>query len=289
MMKSTLPRQLLDTSKVFLDSNGIYISKNLLSEDASTSKEIWEGIYDYSVDVLVEDLKKFNKDKLEDHLSYIDKYGNFNSDSVYLEIGCGPAYIGNYLATTKNCYFVGIDINYSMLLVLKEYFDSIGFEKYFLIHGEIIDIPLLDSSVDFIYGGGVIEHVSNTSKVLKESYRILKPLGVSFNTVPSLNLWWIFRFFRNIPSVPFARQLFEFIHIKLLRNFVLNKFYGYELSFTVPQLRQLHLSNGFAEVVVTPFAFHPSVSKLSNKLLRRIYFFLQGNVYTAIYLACARK
>lgn len=289
-MEKNVLLKLIDPTKTTIDSNGIYVTNKILSTEASASKKVWENIYSYSLKTLIKDLQEFTKDKLNDHLFYIDNCYSFNPSTIYLEIGCGPAYIGNYLAANTNCYFVGIDINYPMLITLKEYFDSVGFDKYILIHGDIFNIPIKDSTVDFIYGGGVIEHISNTVEVLKESHRILKPSGISFNTVPAMNMWWFLRFFRNIPDLPVLRQVFEYIHIKLLHNIILNKFYGYELSFTINKLRKIHLESGFSKIKITPFAFHPSTNKLRNRILRNLYFYFQKNsLTTAIYLVCARK
>ena len=174
-------------------------------------------------------------------------------------------------------FYIGIDFNYQMLLTVKKYFENKGFKKYLLIHGDIKNMPIKDSSIDFIYGGGVIEHFPNTDIVLKELHRVLKINGVSFNTVPCFNFSWIaLRSFANIPSAPaLLKKVFEYIHIKILKNTILDKFYGYELSFTRNSLRKLHESNGFKNIIIGPFTCHPSIRKLRNPILRKLYFNVQ--------------
>ncbi len=277
-------------SKFFYDNEEILTSSSKFQNEIKTSKEAWEKIYNFNLKELKKDREDFDNNKLKDHIRYIEKYYKFTKDTIYLEIGCGPSYIGEYIMQKYNSYFIGVDFNYQMLLILKRYFDEKGYEKYFLIHSDINKMPIKDNSVDFIYGGGVIEHFSDTNHILTESYRILKPNGVSFNTVPAFNLWWILRFYNNIPSLPILKSLFEFIHSKIFKNKILKKYYGYELSYTKPQLINLHKKNGFRNISVEPFAFHPSINKLKNKFLRSLYFKIQKNYLTAaVYLVCGKK
>ena len=126
--------------------------------------------------------------------------------------------------------------------------------------------------------------------ILKESYRVLKLEGVSLNTVPAFNLWWVFRFFNNIPDIPVIRQILEYIHINILKGKVLERYYGYELSFTPYKLKELHRHNGFNDIVVSSFAFYPSEKKMKNNFLRRIYYILQNNIFTgAVYMVYGKK
>lgn len=277
-------------SSARMDDNGIMIFNENFENEIQTSKESWEKIYDYDLNYLIKDRDDFDKNKLADHFRYISKYFNFCEDTVYLEIGCGPAYIGDYIMNTFDSYFIGVDFNYDMLLTLKNYFKKKGYKKFLLAYGDINNMMIKDNTIDFIYGGGVIEHFSNTNHIVKELYRILKPNGISFNTVPAFNLWWPLRFYNNIPSHQFLKKIFETIHIKILKNRVLENYFGYELSFTKRKLILLHEENGFKDIHVEPFAFHPSTSKLKNNTLRNLFYKTQSNRLTAaVYAACGKK
>ena len=185
---------------------------------------------------------------------------------------------------------MGIDFNYEMLVTLKHYFDEKGYKKYILICDDINNMPLKDNSVDFIYGGGVIEHFKDTNNILKESYRVLKTGGVSFNTVPAFNLWWILRFYNNIPDILILRQILEFIHLKLLKGQILERYYGYELSYTLCRLKKLHQYNNFREIKASSFAIHPSQDKSINPILDNVYYILQNNIFTgAVYMVYGKK
>lgn len=272
--------QLIDKTKAKLDKNGIWKTSLGLSEEVALSKKVWDNIYNYGIKTLEKDIKKFNKTKLQDHLKFILKSYDFTDKTVYLEIGCGPSYIGEYLLKTYNCYFIGVDLNYEMLVTLKKYLDSKGYKKYILIHADINQLPIKNETIDYIYGGGVIEHLPDTKHILKELYRVLKKGGVSFNTIPAFNLWWLIRFYNNIPSLPGLKQLFEFIHIKVLKEKILSKYYGYELSYIPIQLWSLHNELHFKHIHTGPFTINPDPKKLHNLALATVYRILSSNILT---------
>ena len=279
----------LDLSKVYLDENGIYRAHELnLKNELLISQKAWEGIYDHDLEALESDRLDFDDNKLFDHVEYIDKTYRFNDSSIYLEIGCGPAHIGEYVMKKYNSIFVGVDFNYKMLVTLKKYFDLKGYDKYILIYSDINEMPILNNSVDYIYGGGVIEHFSDTNHILAECYRCLKCEGILFNTVPAFNISWIRRFYNNIP-VNF-KKLFEFFHLKLLRGRILEKNYGYELSYTKNNLYKLHKKNGYKDIRISSFAFHPSGLKFKNVFLREfLYRMIKIRLLSPIYYVVAKK
>lgn len=282
--------KLVDTRNATIDASGIVVvNDDYGRKDIAVSKAAWEHIYSFSDDDLQKDRADFDTNKLKDHLTVIERPYSFGPDSVYLEIGCGPAHIAEYLMRTKNVWFIGVDFNYKLLQTLQRHLIHKGYTKFLLIHADINNIPLIDNSVDYIYGGGVIEHLADTKGILKELYRVLKSGGVSFNSVPAFDAWWLFRIFNNIPYGP-LRPLFEFFHLSLIHGAILKKFYGYELSYSASQLKTLHHACGYHDVTVGPLAFHPSHTRLGSKLLRSLYYSLQRNVVTcAVYYCYAVK
>lgn len=283
-MKNMELNEIIDLAKARFDDKGILIADAVYENEILTSKSAWERIYKYSIDDLKKDRRDFDDSKLIDHASYLDKAFLFTADTVYLEIGCGPAHIGEYLIKKYDVFFIGVDFNYEMLITLKKYFDESGYKKYLLICGDINAMPIRNDSIDFIYGGGVIEHFSDTNHIINESSRILKKDGVSFNTVPSLNFWWLVRIHDTIPSFPVVKGLFEFIHYKIFKGEILKKHSGYQLAFTRKELARLHKKNNFKDVSVESFAFHPSKHKINNAFLGELYFKIQkSNIFTAVY------
>jgi ubiquinone/menaquinone biosynthesis C-methylase UbiE len=280
----------LDKIKVKKDKNGIWISKLNLSDEVKVSQKAWQEIYSFKDTIFKKDRVEFNNSKLSDHISYINKSYNFTKETIYLEIGCGPAYIGEYLMQKHGCHFVGVDFNYPFLVILKEYLEKKKFKNFTLIYADINDMPIKPNSINFLYGGGVIEHSKNTEKILGHFYHVMAPKGVSFNTVPAFNLWWVLRSWYSIPAVQPFRSVFEFIHKKLFKNSVLVNHYGYELSFTQRMLKNLHKKAGFKNICSGSFAFHPSSAKSSHVFLSEAYFKLSKNpLFAPLYYVYGKK
>ena len=264
--------ELIDTTKTSLDANGIWVTNVLFTPDTKASKEAWERIHDFSLEELRRQRDLFDQSKIQDHLKYLKEDFDFTPETIYMEIGCGPSHIGDYLMGWYKTKFIGVDFNYRALLILKKYFEEKGYKDYILIHADIRNIPLKANTVDFIFGGGVIEHMKETDIALMESFRVLKNGGVSFNTVPAFNLFWLTKFWMNIPNVPVLRKWLEFVHMNVLKNRIFNKSYGYELSFTIPKLYNMHEKVGFKKIRAGSFAFHPSYEKVRSKILREFFY-----------------
>ena len=280
----------LEKSRVRKDRSGIWTTKINRSKETKNSQVVWGKIYNQDIKQLREEKDDFNKSKLADHMKYIEQSYTFSNKTIYLEIGCGPSYIGEYVMKKYDCYFIGVDFNYGILFTLKKYFDKIGYKKYLLMHADISNMPLKKNCIDYIYGGGVIEHLKHTKNVVKELYRVLKKGGTSFNTVPAFNLWWFTRFWNNIPNLPMLKQIFEFIHMSILNGAILNKYYGYELSYTLNKLKHLHALIGFKNIIAGAFVFNPSEKKLKSRLLRKLYVLLTSNIlFTPVYYIYGKK
>jgi len=283
--------KIIDLTSFKIDKNGIYRSNNTGKQKTNTS-EVWNKIYNFNVNELIKMHSAFNRDKLGDLLKYFDLDLLKNKPFVYLEIGCGPAFLGKHLLDKYKCIFVGVDLNYNALLQLKRFFEhyKIEQEKYVLIESDIRSMPLKDDSIDLVYGGGVIEHIPNTEVVLNELHRILKRDGTSVNSVPALNLFWLTRFFMSIPNLPLIKKLFETIHINILKEKILSKFYGYELSFTQNKLKELHKKAGFKNIKTGCFSFHPNIQKIKSKQLYDLYYNMTRNkITTPFYFVTGNK
>lgn len=239
--------------KKYTVQDGIVTIIPNLTPDIELSIEKWDEFY----------RKELSSNKFhEEHDRYMsihfkDVYKQVNSvkqikGGVYMEIGCGPGFFMQNIA--KECELViGIDFCPSALKIAKQMLEEKGIKNYLLIQGDILQMPLKSEAVDLIYGGGVIEHFEDTQTCVNELYRVLKKNGVSFNTVPYLNLGSLTyrQVWGNIPNFPVLKQLAEFIHIKLLKG--KHMIFGYEMSFTANTLRRVHETAGFQNVQVERF------------------------------------
>ena len=262
--------------QVYSIKNNIFTGLPHLSDATKLSVEKWDKLYEKEQDPkkYQEEQKKYLK------LHYPDVHRQVNQEKkikniVYLEIGCGPAFFGQEIA--KSCKLViGIDFSKNALRIAKQMFDRRGITNYLLIHGDILHLPIKKDTVDLIYGGGVIEHFTETQQCVDELYRVLKPSGVSFNTVPYLNLGSLTyrQVWGNIPNVPILKQLAELIHIKFLKS--KHMIFGYEMSFLASTLKKIHGKAGFKKVSVTKFEVY-LVFDFLPPLIRRPFIWLAKN------------
>ncbi len=260
-----------------IEKNIIGMLPDVLPEDIKLSLEKWKKLYRESLrsKTYEEEKKEHDRKELRDTLDQIFRYYHFQQGDVYLEIGCGPMFLGQELAK-RGLNVIGIDFSLSALRIAKKMFEEEGIKNYLLILGDMNEIPLKANSIDLIYGGGVIEHFRNTKRSINEMYRVLIREGICFNTVPQLNLGALTyrQIWGNIPEFPVLRQIAEFVHIKLLRGRHMK--FGYELSFTKRRIRNLFKEAGFNKTEVESFRCYlpfvhlrlPILKKLAREIAR---------------------
>lgn len=101
---------------------------------------------------------------------------NFNGE--LLDVGCGKMPYKNYILENSTVSsYSGLDIETAII------YDK-NVKPDFIWDG--IMMPFEDASFDCAFGTEVLEHCPQPEIVLKEVYRILKPGGVFFFTVPFL-------------------------------------------------------------------------------------------------------
>ncbi len=190
-------------------------------------------------------------------------------DSIFLELGCGEMFFGQKIA--PECQLViGVDYSLEAIKTAEQLLNEKKIKNYILILEDIRHIPLKNNSVDIIFGGGVIEHFKNTRESVNEIYRLLRPGGISFNTVPALNLGSLTyrQLWGNVPNVSIIKEIFEFIHIKVLKAKHMR--YGYEMSFLASTIANIHSQAGFRKVIVDKYEV-PLVLEYIPKKLKPLF------------------
>lgn len=237
-----------------LEENIIDMLHDGMTEDLRLSRKKWDELYKAELrnETYRKKKEEYTSKYLKDTLAQIFKHYKFQRGDTYLEIGCGPMFLGQELAK-KGLNVIGIDFSLPALKIAKRMFKQGGIKNYLLILGDLNEMPIADGRIDLIYGGGVIEHFRNTERSIKEMYRVLKTGGVCFNTVPELNLGALtYRQSRgSIPDFPILKQMAEFLHIKLLRSRHMK--FGYQLSFTKKRIKSLFKEAGFNQITVRNF------------------------------------
>jgi len=105
-------------------------------------------------------------------------------DAPILEAGCGLGAWVVYLAD-RGYDITGIDHDEKVVDRLKEWRPTLK-----VVHGDIREMPHADNSVAAVISLGVMEHFeAGCGDALKETYRVLRPGGLFFFTVPMNNLF----------------------------------------------------------------------------------------------------
>ena len=159
-----------------------------ISKDEEFSIKKWDRIYKQQLKTgsYRKDYEFEQRVYLKDTLRQIFDAKKIKN-TIYLEIGCGPFFVGPHIA--KKCkLIIGIDYSENALKVAEKILEKYKVKNYLLIQADILKIPIKENKVDLVYGGGVIEHFKDTEVCIRELFRILKKGGISFNTVPYLNI-----------------------------------------------------------------------------------------------------
>lgn len=100
-----------------------------------------------------------------------------------LEAGCGLGRWVIYLKQ-KGYDIVGIDNNELAVAKLRDFDETLQVEL-----GDILHIDYPDSSFDAYISLGVVEHLEDgPTSALREAYRVLRPNGLIFVSVPTVNV-----------------------------------------------------------------------------------------------------
>lgn len=260
--------------------NGIVRLDSQFSKDMQLSVKMWDKIYSEQLKTkkYLEYCKNYKRIYLKDTKSQIEMEYKKNKKGVYLEIGCGQFFLGQELANQFDL-IIGIDVCFSALKIAKLMLDKKGIKNYLLIQGDILKLPLKENTIDLVYGGGVIEHFKNTEKCISELYRVLKPDGISFNTVPCLNFISLTyrQLWGNIPNIWGLKHIMEFIHIKILQGKHMK--YGYEFSFLPRTIVGVHKRVGFNKVKCQRFKTNLEFIKNWPDLIKKITNYLTSKYF----------
>jgi len=137
--------------------------------------------------------EKWQGAQLGASLSRLERRDEFVSMSPYLrplsagarllDAGCGLGEWTVYFSR-KGFDCVGLDISQATIDRLRSYFPAADFRR-----GDVRETNEPDSSFDAVFSWGVFEHFEEgPQKCLAEAWRVLKPGGLLFITVPFDNL-----------------------------------------------------------------------------------------------------
>ena len=186
-----------------------------------------------------------------------------------LDLACGIMPYKEHLMSDEIENYIGVDLKPS------EYHHDVKPDFYW--NGT--EIPLEDSSVDFVLATEFLEHYFDTATILKEIKRVLKPGGVFFFTVPGI--WPLhetpYDYHRFTPFAleeHFKRAQFKSSIIKPLGGF------NYHFALSIALWFEYRFAKKYRNII-KPFLniFINSLIKKDNKILP----FKNGHMYSGLF------
>jgi 2-polyprenyl-3-methyl-5-hydroxy-6-metoxy-1,4-benzoquinol methylase len=226
--------------------------------------------------------QEYDAERVEKYIKYLQTEHIFYNQHIlenlpntthgrFIEIGCGGGLSG-VIMSRKGYSIYGIDYSMPALKLSQKINQAFGITAH-LVYGDILEMPFKPNSFDIIYGGGTIEHVEDTQKVVNSLYTSTKPAGFCINTVPVISISSLTyrQLSANIPDLPILKQIYHFIHKTVLRGKFMHT--GYEKSFLKKTLYKYHQKAGFKSIKITKYEFVPELphfQKWIKPLLRKL-------------------
>ena len=188
----------------------------------------------------------------------------------FLEIGCGRARVSVMLARL-GLNVIGIDISPEAITLAKKIFKKNNLKGSFVC-GDIENLPFSSNKFDFVFGGGVLEHVENTQKAFDEVFRVLRKKGKLITTMPCLSLTTIVQGFLtgSTPQIPILKNLYSFIHRYLLREKLMT--YGYEKIYSIKKIVAMAEKAGFKKISAQPYKVNYDFKFIPTTTLKNLAF-----------------
>jgi SAM-dependent methyltransferase len=113
---------------------------------------------------------------LEPHIAELVEFERWAARDV-LEAGCGITTDGMRFVHAGARY-TGIDFSPTAIALARRRLELEG-RSARLVHGSITELPFADGSFDLVYSNGVIHHLPDTGRVIREFHRVLRPGGTA--------------------------------------------------------------------------------------------------------------
>ena len=118
----------------------------------------------------------------------LDKY-TLNTNGIMLDVGCGEGrHIFGIMQQNPLMQCIGLDMDKKSLKKAEEgyaYFKTLSQAGAEFIIGSAYSIPLPNNSVDIVICSEVLEHLHEYNDAINEIYRVLKPGGKFYASVPA--------------------------------------------------------------------------------------------------------
>jgi ubiquinone/menaquinone biosynthesis C-methylase UbiE len=209
----------------------------------------------------------------EEFIRYLIKWSSAKPYTLSLEPGAGSGRFGYYFSK-RGKEVVVLDLSRNSIAMLKKLKDmSEGFLH--VIRADILRMPLRDSSFDFVYNEGVVEHFTDPNPVLREMARVTANRGTMVVSVP-----------HTFSFHTFARQVLSRFFSASWRHRLWP--YGFERSFSKNEVKRMlqlvSLQNVEVHCIGFLYGFARYMPRRIHVLLHSIYIKIRdtklGRVFT---------
>lgn len=242
----------------------VLFAKRILGKEDKLSFQKWNQ---YNLpENLSEDDSYYENYYTQDVLKHISKF--LIGKGTFLEIGIGSGFIAMEMAK-KGYDTFGLDISLDALLYARNRFKQNGFDLT-AVCGDITRMPFRGNVFNFIFGGGVIEHVFDPQQTIAEQQRCLISGGITYQSVPafSFSTMTYGQLWGAIPNIVFLKNIFEIIHLRILGGKHMK--FGYEKLFTLMQLNKIMQSSQLNVLESGVFNLYRPINFLNNRHLKRL-------------------
>ncbi len=273
------------------------MDKPHLTDDIKITSQKWDEAYKEEHSKAngfdpnnVPEVVKISSQYVKDFLLSSSRAGTVQGE-VFLEAGCGTARTSLNISLDTPLTILCLDRSSYALTRARNLFRKHNkTAKVYFICGDLTSIPFKNNTVNFIFSDGAIEHFKNTQGAVNELYRITKQDGSVFATVPhmALSMLTYGQLQGNIPNVFILRNVFEYIHLKILGARLMSN--GFEFSFTRGNLTKIFKSAGFKEVTSDHFNTFNEIRFVSNQTLKNVFRWLSTTrlFWPLIYVNCKK-
>lgn len=256
--------------------------KNSASNEIDFVEDYWTGVWDNLGGVQqiqgnpVADTEEFRA--LERRLKDLPR------GAVIMDGGCGR---GEWVAGLASLGLtpIGVDISKKTVASLRKHLPGIRFET-----GDIRNLEMPADSLDAYISLGVFEHFEEGLQgCIREAFRLIKPRGWLYITVPFLNrrhLSRAWKYFRRNDSSPDASRKQRFYQWRLTRDEL--HFELQQGGFEIVEMRPVAHTEGVSRLIhhATGLAYQGRALRLATRIGKRI---IPATYAAHMLLAVARK
>ncbi len=152
-----------------------------------------------------------------------------------LDIGCGKGGVA-IACGLKGAIVYGFDTDRNEISIAKKRIETSGINDVFVFISNAEKMPFQDNYFDLVTVTGVLEHVNNLEKVIKEIIRVVKPGGYCYITTP--NPFYPREGHYKIFYIPFLPKKIGEIYLKL-RGFNPDFFMKY-VTYPYPSFNKIN-------------------------------------------------